>query len=155
MTFRITGLEPGLFVHLSGLSDEALAARRARRVTATAKPGFPDRIGLRDAEVGESLVLVNHTHQAANTPYHASHAVFIAEASDTAYDRVDEVPEVLRVRPISLRAFSEAGDLVEADLAEGEAVEPAIRRLLSNPAAAYLHAHFAGPGCYAARVERA
>lgn len=30
MTFRITGLEPGLFVHLSGLSDEALAARPAK-----------------------------------------------------------------------------------------------------------------------------
>ena len=155
MTFRIIGLEPGLFAHLSGLSDEALAGHRARRVTATAKPGFPDRIGLRDAEVGESLILVNHAHQDADTPYRASHAVFVSEAGGAVYDRVGEVPEVLRLRPISLRAFTEAGDLVEADLAEGDAVEPAIRRLLSNPAAAYLHAHFAKPGCYAARIERA
>lgn len=72
-----------------------------------------------------------------------------------AYDRVGEVPEVLRLRPISLRAFTEAGDLVETGLAEGEAVEPAIRRLLSNPTTAYLHAYCAGPGCCAARVERA
>ena len=62
-----------------------IAGHRARRVAATAKPGFLDRIGLRDAEVGDSLILVNHTHQDADTPYHASYAVFVSEASDTAY----------------------------------------------------------------------
>ena len=31
----------------------------------------------------------------------------------------------------------------------------AIERLNANPKAAYLHVHYAAPGCYAARVERA
>jgi hypothetical protein len=30
-----------------------------------------------------------------------------------------------------------------------------IEKLLANPRAAYLHVHFAAPGCYAARIERA
>jgi hypothetical protein len=38
---------------------------------------------------------------------------------------------------------------------DGRQVEGSIERLLADPHAAYLHAHFAGPGCYAARIERA
>jgi hypothetical protein len=72
----------------------------------------------------------------------------------TAYDRVGEVPEVLRVRPISLRAFDRDHLMVDADLAEGDAVEALIRRCLDNPAVAYLHAHYARRGCYAARITR-
>ena len=29
------------------------------------------------------------------------------------------------------------------------------QRLLAKPGAAYMHVHYAAPGCYAARVERA
>lgn len=155
MSYRITGLEPALFAGLTGLSDEALLAHRARRVIASEKPGFPDRIGVRDAEVGESLILVHFTHQDCDGPYHASHAVYVSEAGGPRYDRIGEVPEVLRLRPISLRAFTVAGDLVDADLAEGDRVEPTIVRLLADDRVAYLHAHFAKPGCYAARIERA
>ena len=39
-------------------------------------------------------------------------------------------------------------------LAEGEALAPAIERLLADPRVAYLHAHYARRGCYAARIER-
>ena len=45
--------------------------------------------------------------------------------------------------------------MVGWELVEGEQLEPAIERLLAIPAAEYLHIHFAAPGCYAARVERA
>jgi hypothetical protein len=62
---------------------------------------------------------------------------------------------VLLVRPaISLRAFDEAGMMIDAELASGAAIEPAILRLLDNGGAAYLHAHNAARGCYAARIER-
>jgi hypothetical protein len=45
--------------------------------------------------------------------------------------------------------------LVGADVVEGAALESLARTLLANPRAAYVHAHFARPGCYAARIERA
>ncbi len=65
------------------------------------------------------------------------------------------MPEVLRSRTLSLRAFDAAGMMLDADLVEGRALEGAAERLLADPAVAYLHAHFAKPGCFACRIDRA
>jgi hypothetical protein len=155
MGFRITGLSNAPFKALFGLTDDELAARGARRYIADAKPGFPDRVELRDAEPGESVILVNHTHQPADTPYRASHAIFVLEGAGETYDRVDEIPEVLRPRTISLRAFDAAHMIVDADLVKGADLEASIERLLENRQVAYIHAHYATRGCYAARIARA
>jgi hypothetical protein len=40
-------------------------------------------------------------------------------------------------------------------LVDGKELEPAIERLFADARAAYLHIHFASPGCYATRVDRA
>ncbi len=155
MHFRITGLDPAPFRHLFGLPDEALAAYGARRYVANAKPGFPDRIEIRDAEPGERLLLLNYTHQPADTPYRASHAIFVREGAEEAYDKIDEIPEPLRVRPVSLRAFDAAHEMVDADVIDGKELESLIVRFLENREVAYLQAHYAKRGCYAARIERA
>jgi hypothetical protein len=155
MTCRILGLDPGPFLHLIGLSDDALAAAGARRVISDAVVGYPDRIALRDAAPGESLLLLNYTHQPADTPYRASHAIFVAEQAAGRFDAVGMVPEVLRVRPISLRAFDADGEMTDADLVDGAHLEAPIARMLAAPKAAYVHAHFAKRGCYACRIERA
>jgi hypothetical protein len=155
MAYRVRGLDPAPFQHLYGLSDAELAARGVRRCVADGSPGFPDRIELRDADPGEALLLLNHVHQPADTPYRASHAIFVREGADEALDLVDAIPEPLRIRPISLRAFDARGEMVDADLVEGAALEPLILRFLADPAVDYLHAHYAKRGCYAARIERA
>jgi len=41
------------------------------------------------------------------------------------------------------------------ELSEGTGLEAAIERQFADPRASYLHVHFAAPGCYAARIERA
>jgi hypothetical protein len=155
MSFRITGLVPDRFRPLFGLSDAALAAHGARRYIADSKPGFPDRVELRDADPGEAVLLVNFVHQPADTPYRASHAIFVREGADQAYDRIDEVPDSLRRPAISLRAFDAADMMIDAEVVDGKTLEAAIARLLANRDATYLHAHYAARGCYAARVERA
>jgi Protein of unknown function (DUF1203) len=155
MHFRITGLSPDTFRPLYGLSDAELGRRGAKRCIADSKPGFPDRIELRDADPGESLLLVNYVHQPASTPYRASHAVFVREGADIAYDAFDQIPEVLRIRKISLRAFDAVHYLANAAVADGRELEREIERMLSLPGTAYLQLHYAAPGCYAARVERA
>ena len=154
MSFRITGLPAEPFQHLFGLSDAELAAHGAKRYIADAKPGFPDRIEVRDAEPGESLLLVGYVHQNADTPYRASHAVFVREGATRAFDRIDEIPDALRSRVLSLRAFDAGHMMIDADLVEGDALEGGIERLLGNPEVAYVHAHYAKRGCYAARIER-
>lgn len=154
MSFRITGLSPEPFRPLFGLEDEQLAAKAIKRYVADSKPGFPDRIELRDAEPGESVLLLNYTHQPANSPYRASHAIFVLEGAKTRYDRIDAVPEAFRPRTLSLRAFDASGFIVEADLVDGGQVEGSIERLLDNDKVAYIQAHYAKYGCYAGRIER-
>lgn len=155
MTFRITGLDPAPFRHLYGLSDEMLAREGARRCLVDASPGFPDRIEMRDMEPGEHAILVNHVHQPADTPYRASHAIFVREGAMQAYAATDTVPNVIRRRTISLRAFDAAHDMVDADLVEGADIAGLIDRFFADPRVRYLHAHYARPGCYAARIDRA
>ena len=154
MSFRISGLDPAPFRHLYGRPDEYLARYQARRCVADVAPGFPDRIEMRDAEPGETLLLVNFTHQTADNPYRASHAIFVREGAERRYDKIDEVPEVLRRRLISLRAFDLADQMADADVADGQHLEPLIERMFANPEVRYLHAHNAKPGCYAARIDR-
>jgi hypothetical protein len=155
MSFQITGLDPQLFEPLFAMSDAALAAKLARRVTATAKPGFPCRVSLADAEVGDELILVNYEHQPAASPYRAAHAVYVRKDAPRARPDVDEIPEVLRGRTLSLRAFDDQGAIVAANLIEGRDLGPALENLFADPACAYAHIHFAKYGCYAARADRA
>lgn len=155
MPFRITGLDPAPFRSLFGLSDEALASNGVRRCVADASSSFPDRVELRDLVPGESALLLNYEHQPADTPFRARHAIFVREGAETPFDAIGVVPEAVRARTISLRAFDAAGNMVDADLAEGSAIEPLIARMFAGTATAYLHVHYARRGCYAARVDRA
>lgn len=155
MSFRITGLSPDQFRPLFGLSDEELASQGVKRYRTERVPGYPDRIELRDAGAGESVLLLNYVHQPAATPYRASHAIFVREGAEAPFDAVGEVPPSLRIRTLSLRGFSADHFLLDADLADGAALPQAIERFFANPEVAYLHAHYAKHGCYAARIERA
>jgi hypothetical protein len=154
MSFRITGLAPEPFRPLFGLSDQELAAQGVRRYVADSKPGFPDRVEVRDAEPGETVLLLNYTHQPADTPYRASHAIFVIEGAQARYDRIDEIPPALRLRTLSLRAFDKYDLIVDADLVDGGNVESVIQRFFADPRVAYIHAHYAKYGCYAARIDR-
>ena len=116
MAFRVQGLDPGQFEQLYGLSAGELSRWGATRCAVTARPGFPDRIELRDLDVGESAILLNYEHQPADTAYRSRHAIFVREGARRALDLVDELPEVIRIRAISLRAFSAAGEMLHADL---------------------------------------
>jgi hypothetical protein len=155
MSFVVSGLPLEPFRPLFGLSDEALAERGVIRRQVDANPGFPCRITLEDAQPGETVLLLNYEHQSADTPYRASHAIYVSEQAGETRRTIDEVPGALRVRKaISLRAFDDAGMMLDAEVAPGSDLESAIERLLSLPGVAYLHAHNAGMGCYAARIDR-
>ena len=155
MSYRITGLCAGPFRSLYGLPAATLAAHGVTRVTADHKPGFPDRIELRDADPGETLLLLNYTHQPAHNAYQASHAIFVREWAEAAYDRVREIPQVMHERPMSLRAFNVQHVMIEAELGAGPELESLIEELLARPDVEYIQAHYAKRGCYAARITRA
>jgi hypothetical protein len=148
------GLDPKPFQHLFGQPAEELGKQGVVRYLVDSKPGYPDRIELRDAEPGESVLLLNYTHQPADNPYRSSHAIFVLEGASVAYDRSDEVPDAMRIRPMSLRAFDADDLMVDADVVDGHQLERLIARFLADPRVAYVHAHYARRGCYAARIDR-
>jgi hypothetical protein len=155
MSFTVSGLSADPFQPLFGLSDEALAEHGAVRHVAGAEGRYPCRISLRDAAPGETLLLVNYEHQSAASPYRSNYAIYVREAATTPATFTDELPPVLQGRPIALRAFDEAGMLIAAELVSADQdLTAAIGRGLGQPEAAYLHAHNAAHGCFAARIDR-
>jgi hypothetical protein len=154
MSFRITGLPAERFAHLFALSDQELAAQGAvRRIADGRMPGYPCRVSLTDSHEGDELILVNYEHHGVDSPYRMRFAIYVREG-DTRYDAIDQVPEQLRTRTLAVRAFDVDAMMTGCELVDGREVEAAIERLFANPKAAYLHVHFAAPGC-SARVERA
>ncbi|MEO8923401.1 MAG: DUF1203 domain-containing protein, partial [Caldimonas sp.] len=152
--FRITGLSPETFRPLFDLPDEALERLGARRVFAD-EPRLPCRVSVAHAEVGEEMLLLNYAHQPANTPYRASHAIYVRKVADRAFDTVDSVPDVITSRLVAVRAFDAGHMMIAADVGEGESTRELIEAFLADPKASYLQLHYARRGCYAARVERA
>ena len=155
MGFRISGLSAEPFRHLYGLSDSELQDLGVRRYLADETTSYTDRVEMRDARPGEAVLLLNHVCQPADTPYRASHAIYVREGAEDSYVGIDEVPEVMLLYLQSLRAFDAEGMLLEADVAMGDEVKPTIERLFENPRTAYIHAHNAKQGCYAGRIDRA
>jgi hypothetical protein len=97
---------------------------------------------------------MNYVHQPARTPFHSSHAIYVSEAATQTWDREDQIPPALSRRVVSLRAFDRQHRMLDADIEEGSALAGLIERMLRSDSVAYLHAHFAKRGCYAARVDR-
>lgn len=154
MTYRIAGLDPAQFAPLLALDDKQLARHRAQRTVAEADRGFPCRVTLEDARKGEPLLLVHHVHHDVQTPYRSAFAIFVREDATEAAVYRDRCPPAFEGRTLSLRGFDERGGLAEARLAAPGEANAAIRGLFADPRVAYINAHNAAAGCFAARIER-
>lgn len=155
MSFVIMGLDPAPFRPLYGLDDAALAGLGVVRVTADSKPGFPCRVTLEDAEPGESLLLLNYEHLPVANPYRSRHAIFVREGAETPARHMDEIPEQLAARLLSVRAFDRDAMIKNAEVVDGNELEVLITRYFDDPETEFLHVHNAKRGCFAARVDRA
>ena len=154
MSYVVSGLDPEAYTPLFTLLDADLAAHGARRIVADADRGYPCRVSLEDARAGERLLLVNYVSNAVEGPYRSAFAIFVRENVGQAR-YIDDVPPVFRGRPLSLRAYDAAGDLVTARLSPtDDAHEPTIRNLLADPRVDHIDAHNAAHGCFAARIDR-
>ncbi|MEZ6001650.1 DUF1203 domain-containing protein [Hyphomonas sp.] len=154
MSFQIRPLPANAFKDLSTLCEDELSRRLVQRRVVDSSPGYPCRVSLEDARPGETVFLLNYTHHAAATPFRASHAIYVREGVDSADLPQGEVPDMIRQRIISLRAFDSEGMMVNAEVMNGIDVAAGIRTLFGHPPTEYIHLHFAKQGCYAARVDR-
>ncbi len=118
-------------------------------------PLMPCRVSMEHAELGEELLLLNFEHQPADTPYRATHAIYVRKVAEQAFEVVDIVPEILASRLLAVRAFDAQHMMIDAEVCEGIEASEIFERFLENPQASYLQVHNARRGCYAARVVRA
>ncbi len=153
--FQISALPAEQFWPMFDMSKEQLVQRGAKRCIADAKPGYPCRVSLEDAEIGEALILLPFVHHAVDSPYRASGPVFVRVGARQAQIGVSEVPDSVRRRLLSVRAYDADGFLVDAEVTEGKNLEAIIERLFADSQIASLHLHNARPGCYNCRVDRA
>lgn len=150
MNFCIKGLPADEFTSLFSMSDEALAERGAVRLHATSS--VPCRVSLTDAQAGAEVILTHYEHHRVQSPYRSSYAIYV-RAGEESYNGINQVPEQLLKRTLSVRAYDDTGMIVDAELIDGNELENLAPKLLSIKHVAYLHVHYAKFGCYAALVE--
>lgn len=154
-SFRFVALDAAPFAGLFGQSETELEAMGARRMVVDTAPGFPCRVTLADAEVGETVVLLPHLHHDVASPYRASGPIYVRQGGVTATPAIGEIPVMFRHRLLSLRAYDATGMMLGADVVQGTELEDAMDRLFEDERVDYLHIHNAKPGCFNCRVERA
>ena len=144
-TFVVAGIDP--------VEADRLRAAGGITYVADSKPGYPCRQCLRDAELGDEMLLVSYDPFAATSPYRCASPIFIHSTS-CAPDDQQGLPIQLTSRTLSVRGFDKAAMMVDAALIEGDDLSGTIEALFENPAIDHLHVHNASRGCFAARVER-
>lgn len=155
MSFRFHALDHEPFARYFSMRSEELRRERALLTVADARPGFPCRVSLEDAQIGERVLLVHFEHLAVESPFRASHAIYVREGARARAFAPGEVPELFQARQLSLRCFDADAMMIDAQLSDGRQLESALLSALQSTRVAHIDVHFAQPGCFGARVTRA
>ena len=131
----------------------ALADGTAVEVTSNDDAPFPVRCCLHDATAEEGVLLLSVQPRSADSPYAAPGPVYIHRDRCAGYEPGGNVPPILRGRTLSLRGYTDEHMIAGTAVVAGDDVEAAAQQLLAEPGTAYLFVHFAGPGCYACRID--
>ena len=146
-TFRLVPIDPA--------TADALRATGGPRYVADSKPGYPCRQCLRDAEVGDELILVSHDPFRADSPYRSASPIFLHRQPCSAPAPGPHLPVQLTGRQLSVRAFDEAAMMIDAAVIDGADLQATIERFLASPDTASIHVHNVVRGCWAVTIERA
>ena len=128
---------------------------RARTMVVDEAQSYPCRRCLRDAEPGETVVLLSYDPfvDGADTPYRQPGPIFV-HAEPCAYEPGEDVPDQLTRRLLSIRSFGDDHLMLGGVVVRGVELPETAERLLDDETVAYLHVHNAGPGCFATRIDR-
>jgi hypothetical protein len=152
--FKLVALDQNQFASLFSLNENELAAKGMRKMIVDEFPGFPCRVSLADAEMGEEVMLLNYEHHDVNSPYRADGPIFVRKIGQTATPEINEIPKMFNHRLLSIRGFNNEATMIFADVTSGEQLKEKLMHILENQAIVYLHIHNARLGCYNCKVER-
>ena len=152
--FKLKSLEDTEFADIFELNNLELEKIGAIRMTVDEFPGFPCRVSLQDAEIGEEVILLPYQHHKTNSPYQANGPIFVRKIAKTATLETNEIPKMFNHRLLSLRGFDKNGIMKDASVTEGQNLKEQIIQTFENEDVNYIHIHNAKPGCYNCVVER-
>lgn len=153
MNFQIKGLPFAPFQPYFDMDAEALKNHGVMMCIADDDTA-PCRVSLAHAALGEQLLLVSYQHQPAHSPYRATGPIYVRKTATEANLAINEVPEQIRCRMLSVRGYDTDDLIVEAEVTDGATIEKMIEQFFVNKDVTYIHLHYARRGCYAARVDR-
>ena len=154
ITFQLSGLHHAQFESLNGLTDAGLRARGIFRTRASASPGFPCRISLEDAPVGEEVLLLPYLHHDVAGPYRALGPIYIRRGASQAILSPGVVPDYVSHRVISIRGYDRSNMMIAADVSPGAGVGSRLLELFQNQDVSYVHLHNAKQGCFSCLAAR-
>lgn len=155
MNFLIHPVPLAPFRPLFALDEAALEAIGARRMIADAPHSAPCRVSLADADPGETLILLNHRHlDAPGSPYRSEGPIFVREAAAELALKPGEVPDILRRRLLSVRAYDSDGMLTDADVVEGADLAARLEAWFTDSQIERIQMHTARRGCFMAEARR-
>lgn len=116
---------------------------------------FPCRQCLRDAAIGEELVLVSHDPFDADSPYRSASPIYLHRRScGEPADAPGVVPDQQRRRVLAVRAFDDSAMMLDAAIIDGAELAATARTMLTIPGVDHLQVHNATRGCWAVRIDR-
>ncbi len=115
-------------------------------------PGYPCRQCLRDAEVGEEVVLVSFDPFDVDSPYRSAGPIFLHVEPCEPADASGALPPQLTSRQLSVRAFDSAAMMIDAAVIDGVELDATITRMLADDEASTIHVHNAVRGCWATAI---
>lgn len=136
-------------------STKELAAKSIFRKQITQADGAPCRLSLADLEPGESVLLLNYQHLPETSPFQSSHAIYVGENRKDVRLSVNEVPEVMQCRLLSVRFFGQHQMLLDAEVVDGMELSNTLDEGFQRHDISFVDIHYAKPGCWAARAHRA
>ena len=154
MAFQLKALSKESFLPLFNLSNDDLSLMGIKRYIVDANPGYPCRISLEDAKIGEEVLLAPYVHLQHGSPYDASGPIFVRKNAKKAVIKPNEVPIMFLHRNLSVRVYNEDSIMINASVCLGNQLKKTIELYFNDPNAAFIHIHNAGPGCFNCLVER-
>jgi Protein of unknown function (DUF1203) len=152
--FKIKALSYDQFFHLFSLTAEALQKIGAVKMIVDKTPGFPCRVSLQDATIGEEVLLLPFQHHKTTSAYQSTGPIFVRKNAIEATLGLNEIPTMLLHRLLSLRCYNKEGIMINATVVEGEVLSETLQELFTDNKIAYVHIHNAKPGCYNCLAER-
>jgi hypothetical protein len=137
--FRATGRDDG------GNTLRRLAADHAS----------PCRVCLRNVQVGEPVLLGSYHLPRPRGIYWTPSPIFVHETPCAPFVASETIPEIVRGRMVSVRAY-DAADQCVYDLGhagDGDTIDAPLALALADPRTAFVNIHTAKPGCLLCRVE--